>query len=264
MPQQAHANQPLPENRPSSPCQPSSPVAEDHRFGFSPPQPTEQTAAPTLHPVPTSISPPISRPVPTPTSRRAPTQISSPTQLAPPSLIPDVRDISESESDHEASALQPEIDEQSDDEDDHQAHALLRAAPAPLALTTAPEPPTVIQTINPSFEVDTVPEPPAVIQAIDPSFTVCMPRPMLIRLLRPLQEFGVDQSVLQSHYRRNSPPKAPTFTQPTAAPPTQPLPTPHPTRRPKRPRSKKSSSRTLESYPPMWQEVIVYAKCAFR
>lgn len=83
--------------------------------------------------------------------------------------------------------MQPEIDEQSDDEDDRQAHALLCAVPTSLVPAAVPEPPAVIQAIDPSFAVPAaVPEPPAAIQAINPSFAVRILQPTSIRWLKSL------------------------------------------------------------------------------
>ena len=70
-----------------------------------------------------------------------------------------------------------------------------------------------------------------------------------------LQDLGVDKSVLQNHYDRNRPAKAPIF-QPVSA-------TPHARKRIP-PVDPDPQSRTLESYPRQWQEVITYAKCSFR
>ena len=70
------------------------------------------------------------------------------------------------------------------------------------------------------------------------------------------QELGDDQSVLQNHYHRNRPPRAPVL-QPV--PPAQRL---HPY--PPRPPPGEPNPRNLESYPTQWQEVIGSAKRSFR
>jgi hypothetical protein len=62
----------------------------------------------------------------------------------------------------------------------------------------------------------------------------------------------VEQSVLQNHYSRNRPPRAPRF-QPVQVTRSQQLPT-----------DTNPKTRTLESYPPQWQDVITCAKRAFR
>lgn len=67
------------------------------------------------------------------------------------------------------------------------------------------------------------------------------------------QEFGVDKSVLQNHHSQNSPPRAPRFQYIHVAPPSRRLPLPNDTK-----------PRTIESYPPQWQQVIIQAKLAFR
>ena len=77
-----------------------------------------------------------------------------------------------------------------------------------------------------------------------------------MNILTYTQELGKDTSVLQTHYGRNRPPKPPKFRNP---PPT---PSPAPGRQAEHDAS--SSSRTLEFYPPQWQEVIGYVKRAFR
>jgi len=64
---------------------------------------------------------------------------------------------------------------------------------------------------------------------------------------------GADQSVLQNHYNRNRPPKAPVF---------QPNPPAPRLRQPPPPVD--AGPRTLESYPRQWQEVIAAAKLSFR
>ena len=68
------------------------------------------------------------------------------------------------------------------------------------------------------------------------------------------QDIGAKESVLQNHYQRNHPPRAPVF---------QPIPvTPHP-HQPLPPVNAGSHPRTLKSYPPQWQEVIGRAKRSF-
>lgn len=62
----------------------------------------------------------------------------------------------------------------------------------------------------------------------------------------------MEQSVLGNHYARNCPPRAPHF-QPLSP---QPPPSSDTALNPK--------TRTLDSYPPRWQEVITSAKLAFR
>ena len=68
------------------------------------------------------------------------------------------------------------------------------------------------------------------------------------------QDLGSDQSVLQNHYRRNRPPRAPVF---------QPVPaTLHPHLL--QPPADDPNPRNLESYPTQWQEIISNAKRSFR
>jgi hypothetical protein len=69
------------------------------------------------------------------------------------------------------------------------------------------------------------------------------------------QDVGAEQSVLQNHYDRNRPPRAPRF-QPVRTVQNSPQLPP--------PADANSKSRTIESYPLQWQEVIGCAKRAFR
>ena len=69
------------------------------------------------------------------------------------------------------------------------------------------------------------------------------------------QDLGAEESVLQNHYKRNHAPRAPRFQPNHAAPPT---------RKPSPLANADTKLRTLESYPPQWQEVITNAKRAFR
>lgn len=69
------------------------------------------------------------------------------------------------------------------------------------------------------------------------------------------QALGSEESVLQNHYKRNHAPRAPLFEPTQAAPPS---------RKPPPPANPDTKLRTLDSYPPQWQEVITSAKRAFR
>src|ERR1700759_4713908 len=69
------------------------------------------------------------------------------------------------------------------------------------------------------------------------------------------QNLGAEESVLQNHYKRNHAPRAPCFQPVHIAPPLH---------QPPPPTNTKSKPRTVESYPPQWQEVIPSAKRAFR
>ena len=119
----------------------------------------------------------------------------SPVPLKSPALPPlplrfasDDHDLSESESEIEASALQPEIDEQSDDEDDRQAHLLLRAAPTSSAATPLRQSPAVLQidplllhTAPTSSTTTSLQQSPVALQLADPSFVVCAQNVYIIR-----------------------------------------------------------------------------------
>ena len=74
-------------------------------------------------------------------------------------------------------------------------------------------------------------------------------------LLTTSQDLGAEESVLQNHYNRNHAPRAPHFQPNHAAPPTH---------KPPPLANANTKARTLESYPPQWQEVITNAKRAFR
>ena len=69
------------------------------------------------------------------------------------------------------------------------------------------------------------------------------------------QALGAEESVLQNHYKRNHAPRAPRFQLTQVTPPSH---------KPPPPADTDTKLRTLNSYPPQWQEVITSAKCAFR
>ncbi|KAF9784420.1 hypothetical protein BJ322DRAFT_1109133 [Thelephora terrestris] len=230
-------SQPSAVQPPSRPCQP--PVTDDERFGFRLSPPTQRAIG-----LPTPAYSQLSHnSSSSPHFRMA--SLSDPPLVSQPPSRPHTSspplpgaELSDSNSDNDAEADDLDIDEQSDDEDDRRAQVFLQNSSNQLPV--AP----VSQSPAPAAQVTTATATP-------------QPQPATQGHLS-FANVGAEESVLQNHYNRNHPPRAPRFQQIQVAPRSLKRQPPPPVD------VVDTSPRTLEHYPPQWQEVITNAKRAFR